>query len=395
MPPRKQIYFDCAASTPVDPRVVAAMRPFFSVQFGNPSSLHTPGRAAAAAIDSARASIAQFLGCSATEIVFTSGATEADNLAIRGVVAASTLRRPHIITSVIEHPAVLETVRALESEGLARVDYVPVGVDGVVKFEAVKKLIRPTTVLISLMYANNEVGTIQPVRDIGKLLERLNRGRAQRIYLHTDAVQAINYLNCDVGYLRADLLSLSGHKIYGPKGVGALFVRSGVKIKSVLHGGSQEGGLRPGTLNTPLIVGLAEAVKLLRPQRDAAVVRLLRDQLYQQLLKKIPKLQINGSFEKRLPNNLNFSCTGVEGERLMLMLDSAGMAVSTGSACASGSIEPSHVLLAMGLPAWAVAGSIRLTLGRGTTAAEVNYFLRSAPAIIRRAQDVAWRAREH
>ncbi len=386
-----KIYFDHAATTPVDPKVLKAMVPYLNEKFGNPSSLHTFGQEAVEGVDQARDQVAEFLGCSAQEVVFTSGATEADNLAIQGVVKASKLDKPHIITSTIEHPAVLEACKKLEKKSKAEVDYVKVTQDGLVKVEEVKKLIKNNTILISIMYVNNEVGTIQPVREVGKILEKINKERDNRIYFHTDAVQAINYLNCNVLHLHVDLLSLSGHKIYGPKGIGVLYVRDGTPIQSIQFGGHQEYDLRPGTLNVPAIVGLAKAIKLIQKSNKSEnqKIRKLRDKLLKGILEKIPDVKVNGNLTERMPNNLNISFKNVEGESILLMLDLEGIAISTGSACASGSLEPSHVLMAMGLSHAEAHGSLRITLGKGNTDKEVDKFLEILFSVIGKLRGLA------
>jgi cysteine desulfurase len=388
-----KIYFDHAATTPVDPEVLQAMRPYFSDKFGNASSLHTFGQEAMEGVDKAREQVADFLGCSPLEVIFTSGATEADNLAIQGVVAASKVSKPHIITSVIEHPAVLEVCRSLARAKRAEISYVKVNKKGLIEVEEVKKLIQDNTILVTIMYVNNEIGTIQPIAEIGQLISKINKIRkTNKIYLHTDAVQALNYLDCQVNKLKVDLLSLSGHKIYGPKGVGALYVRQGTLIKPIQKGGHQEYGLRPGTLNTPLIVGLGKAVQKLGT-RDSGLgtrkIKKLRDRLMQEIIKKIPNVLINGDLEKRVPNNLNISFLGTEGESLMLMLDMEGIAVSTGSACASGSLEPSHVLLALGLKHLEAHGSLRITLGKKNTEQEINQLLKILPRVVEKLRIMA------
>lgn len=390
---KDKIYFDHAATTPVDGEVLKAMLPYWQEKFGNPSSLHNFGQEAAAGVAKARNQVAKFLGCSDEEVIFISGATEADNLAVKGVVSASKLPKPHVITSVIEHPAILEVCRRLEKDGQAEISYVKVNKEGLVQVDEVKRLIKDNTILISIMYVNNEIGAIQPIAAIGRILVEVNKYRKDnKIYFHTDAVQAVNYLDCRVNTLGVDLLSLSSHKIYGPKGIGALYIRKGIKIKPLQSGGHQEFGLRPGTLNTPLIVGLGKAVELVYSPESivrSQKIRKLRDKLAKEILAQIPDTRVNGSVEQRVPNNLNVSFKGVEGESLMLMLDMAGMAVSTGSACASGSLEPSHVLLALGLKHLEAHGSLRITLGKNNTLQDIKKLIKVLPGLVKKLRSMA------
>ncbi|MFA6534173.1 MAG: aminotransferase class V-fold PLP-dependent enzyme [Patescibacteria group bacterium] len=387
-----KIYFDHAATTPVDGAVLKVMLPYFGDKFGNPSSLHGFGQEAAGGTETAREQVAQFLGCQPAEVIFTAGASEADNLAIQGIVRGSKVDCPQIITSTIEHPAILEVCRALAKEGKATVDFVKVNRLGLVEVKEVEKLITDKTVLVSIMYANNEIGTIQPIAEIGKLIKQLNLKRQNKIYFHTDAVQAVNYLNCRVDELGVDMLSLSGHKIYGPKGVGVLFVRAKTLIKPIQFGGHQEYGLRPGTENSAAIVGLGKAIELVNSAKRSAEnkkIKKMRDELLAGILKNIPDAKLNGDPVKRLPNNLNISFKNIEGESAMLMLDLAGIAVSTGSACASGSLEPSHVLLALGLKHLDAHGSLRISLGKGNTATEVKKLVAVLPGIIKKLRQIA------
>lgn len=393
--PKQKIYLDYAATTPVDGKVFQAMQPYFSKIFGNASSLHLFGQAALKGVDEARETVASFLGAEPREIIFTSGATEANNLAIRGVFEAIKAKYPkqkeggwHLITSSIEHPAVLETCQALEKKGV-KVTYLPVTKGGLVELAAVEKAIRPETFLATIMYVNNEVGTIQPIREIGKLIERVNKERLKeklpKIIFHTDATQAVNYCPCNVQWLHVDLLSFSGHKIYGPKGIGVLYLKKGTSIKSIQTGGHHEFAVRAGTLNVPGIVGLGEAVKLVQKNQPAENKRLakLSSLLIDGVLKKIPQSRLNGDREKRVPANVNFTFKDVEGESILLRLDLEGVAVSTGSACASGSLEPSHVLRAMKVPIERIHGSIRITLGRPTAPAEIKKVLNLLPKVIK------------
>ncbi len=363
----KRIYFDHNATTPVDPEVVAAMLPFFAECYGNASSIHTFGQQARAAVEHAREQVAALIGARPAEIVFTSGGTEADNLALFGVVRASRRERRHVITTAIEHPAVLEACRALEREGV-EVTYVPVSADGVVDPDAVRRALRPDTVLISVMLANNELGTLQPVEEIARLAAEAD------VWMHTDAVQAVGKVPVDVNRLGVDLLTLSGHKLYGPKGVGALYVRGGTRLQPVLYGGHHERDRRPGTENVPGIVGLGRAAELARQRLGEESVRLraLRDRFEQAVLERIPETRVNGRGAPRVPGTTNITFSYVEGESLVIALDLKGLACSTGAACSSGAVEPSHVLTAIGLPREQARASLRFSLGRTNTEAEVE-----------------------
>jgi len=391
MPKKLKIYLDHAATTPVDPLVLKAMIPYFNEQYGNASSLHSFGQSAMAGVDTARKKVADFLGCQPKEIIFTSGATESDNLAIRGLISALAKkdRKPHVITSAIEHPAVLETCQHLEKVG-AEVSYLPVTLKGLVTVESVEKAIKPETALVTIMYVNNEIGTILPIEEIGRMLKKVNqeriRNRLPKIYFHTDAVQALNYCDCQVDKLGVDLLSLSGHKIYAPKGIGALYVRRGTPIKPIQFGGHHEQGIRSGTLNVAGIVGLGKAIELVKKEqvRGFAKMKKLRDSLINGINKNISKVNLNGDLEKRTPNNVNFSFFGIEGESLMLMLDLAGISVSTASACASGSLQPSHVLMAMHNNPELAHGSLRFSLGKSTTEKEIEAVLKVLPTMVKK-----------
>jgi len=388
--PKKQkpIYLDHSATTPVDKRVLKAMLPYFSSTYGNPSSLHSFGQKAAAGVEKAREQAAEFLNCEPGEIIFTSGATEADNLAIFGVVGA--LRRqsagePHIITSKVEHPAVLEPFSKLEEQGV-EVSRLPVKKNGIIDLEVFKKSIKGNTVLVSVMYVNSEVGSIQPIREMGKIIEKINQTRKNKIYFHTDAVQAANFLNCNVKYLHVDSLSLSGHKIYGPKGIGALFVKRGTPIIGVQLGGHHEKNLRSGTLNVPGIVGLGEALRLAAKDREKNNRKIagLRDELVAQIRRRIPKIMLNTDLKNSTPSHANISFVGAEGEAILIALDLGGVAVSTGSACASASLKASPVLLAMGLKEEVAHSTIRFTFGNHNTQAEVSRVLKILPPIVKR-----------
>lgn len=349
---------DYAATTPVDEKVKEAMLPFFSRSFGNPSSLHSFGRETRKAIEDSREKTADFLNASAEEIIFTGSATEANNMAIRGVVA--NYKKPHIITSQIEHPAVLRTCQALEKEGI-EVTYLKPDQEGIISLRSLKEEIKENTALVTIMTVNNEVGTIQPIKEIAELLKEKD------IIFHTDAVQAANHLDLNVKELGIDLLTLSGHKFYGPKGIGILFKRNSLSLKPLTFGGHQERGLRPGTENVPAIVGLGKALEILEKGKE----KELRDKLLKKLL-EIERVKLNGSLKKRVPNNINVYIPGIEGEALLVMLDEQGLAVSTGSACSSGDLKASHVLKAMGFGDERAHSSIRITLGKYTTEEEIE-----------------------
>ncbi len=363
-----KVYLDHAATTYTDPEVFEAMKPYFCEVFGNASSLHGFGREAARAVDKARGQVAAALGCKPSEVYFTSGGTESDNWALKGIMHAHTDKGRHLITSKIEHHAVLHACEQLEKEGF-EVTYVDVDETGKIRMDQLEAAIRPDTVLVSVMAANNEVGTVQPIGEIAKLC------KAKGALFHTDAVQAVGSLPLNVSEQGIDLLSLSAHKFYGPKGVGALIVRNGVRLDKLIIGGAQERSMRGGTTNTPGIVGLGEAIARAVGGMEAnnAHVRALRDHFIDRVQKEIPDLRLNGHPTDRLPNNVNFSFEYVEGESILMTLDLKGIAVSSGSACTSGSLDPSHVLLAMGVPVELAHGSIRFTFGRRNTLEETDY----------------------
>jgi cysteine desulfurase len=374
----KRIYLDYAATTPVDPEVLETMLSYYTDCFGNPSSIHWFGRESRKAVEDARAVVAAQIGAGASnEIIFTGSGSESDNLAIRGVATANREKGNHIITSSIEHHAVYDTCRALEKEGF-KVTYLPVDPGGLVDPEDVVKAITPGTILVTIMHANNEVGTIQPIAAIGRSL------RERKILFHTDAVQTAGNLPIDVRELSVDLLSLAAHKFYGPKGVGALYVRRGVRVNPSIYGGAQERNRRAGTENIPGIVGMAKALELAGRDLEAQMKRLtqLRDYLIDQVLEKFECVRLNGDRVRRLPGNANFSFEFIEGESLLLNLDLKGIAASSGSACTSGSLEPSHVLLAMGICHEIAHGSLRLTLGKSTTRQQIDYVLEVLPEIV-------------
>ncbi len=370
----KKIYFDNAATTPVDPRVLKAMLPYFTNDFGNASSIHSWGQKAEATILKAKDIIARFLDCFPEEIIFTSGATESNNMVLKGLFGDY---KGHLIVSALEHPSVLETAKWLESKGV-EVSFIKPEKNGLIDYKKVFKVIKKDTRLISIMYANNEIGTIQPIGKIGKKLEEINQQRKNKILFHSDAVQAVYFLPMSIKRLRVDFLSLSGHKIYGPQGVGALYIKKNIKITPLLHGGHQENGLRAGTYNLPGIVGLSQAISLLNgraQQETISKIKKLRDNLIQQVL-KIKGTFFSGDLEHRLPNNANFLFKNIEGESLLLRLDMAGIAVSTGSACASGSLKPSHVLLSMGIKPEDAHSSLRVSIGKNNTQPEIDRFVR-------------------
>lgn len=392
---KRIVYLDHAAATPVDKRVLKAMQPYFADIYGNPSSLHMIGKAAKDAITAARVSIAKLMNAHEDEILFTSGGTESDNLAITGIVRAPAQRRaveamgsikPHVIASAIEHHAVLEPLLHLQKTGEIDLTLLPVDRAGLVSVEDLVAAFKPETILVSIIFASNEIGTLQPLSDIGRAILAW-RKEHKTIYplLHSDACQAAGYLELNVEKLHVDLLTLNASKIYGPKGIGMLFVRRNVKLAPSMIGGGQERNLRSGTENVPGIIGLAKALEIAQAKREGEVARLLplRDRLTEGLL-KIPKSVLNGHQTERLPNSVNISFLDIEGEAAVLYLDAKGIMVSTGSACASTSLEPSHVILATGLSYEAAHGSLRFTLGRSTNKRDVDYVLKSMPAIVER-----------
>lgn len=380
----EKIYLDNAATTPVRKEVVDAMLPYFTESFGNPSSVYQIAQMNKKAIDEARETIASALGAKANEIFFTSGGSEADNWAIKGIAQAHKAKGNHIITTKIEHHAVLHTCEFLEKNGF-EVTYLDVDEFGMVHPEDVEKAIKDTTILISIMYANNEIGTINPIKEIGAI------AKAHKIAFHTDAVQAVGQVKIDVVDQNIDLLSLSGHKINGPKGMGVLYIRRGLKIENLIHGGAQERGRRAGTENVPGIVGLAKAMELTYTDFDAKIEKMtkLRDKLINGLLQSIPYTKLNGHPTMRLANNSNIGVEYVEGESLLLLLDMNGISGSSGSACTSGSLDPSHVLLAIGVPHERAHGSIRFTLGSQNTEEEIDKVLEVMPGIVQRMRDMS------
>ncbi len=381
---QRQVYLDNNATTPLDPVVLEAMQPYFLTAFGNASSIHTYGQEARAAVDRARSQVARLLSAKDREIIFTCGGTEADNAAIHGVARLLAHGRGHVVTSSIEHPAVLKSCQFLERKGF-RVTYLPVGEKAVVRVEDVEKALSDDTVLVSIMHANNEVGTLQPIEEIGRLARR------REILFHTDAVQSVGKIPVSVQHLNVDLLSLSGHKFHGPKGVGALYIRDTVQTEPFMLGGSHERSRRAGTENVPGIVGLGEACRLASGSLDDLQERLagLRDRFEQSLLERLPGCILNGTRSGRVPHASNISFQKVEGETLLVALDFKGVAVSTGAACASGSLQPSHVLKAMGLPRKRVQGAIRFSLSRLTTREDMDYALDMVVETVNQIRSVA------
>jgi cysteine desulfurase len=405
----KRFYFDCNATTGVEPEVLEAMLPYFSGEFGNASSIHTFGQMARAAVETARDQVAALIGARAQEIVFTSGGTEADNHAIFGVVRAAIAdggnksghtgsndlqrqypnrlvspKAPHVVTTTIEHEAVLNACQALEKEGVG-VSYIGVDRSGRVDPEAIRQAIRAETALITVMHANNELGTVQPLEKIGRIAADAD------IYFHSDVVQSVGKIPVDVGALKLDLLSMSGHKMYAPKGIGALYVRGGTRVQQLMYGGHHQRGFRPGTENVAGIVGLGKAAEMARAAlvSDRERVGKLRDELERGLLQRIPDAHVNGSDAGRTPNTTNVTFAGIEGEALVIALDLKGLACSTGAACSSGAVEPSHVLTAIGLSAEEARGSLRFSLGRHTTGGDVEFALEAVAAGVRKLRELS------
>lgn len=378
------IYLDNNATTKTDEEVVKAMMPYLLDNYGNPSSIYKIGRQNKKAVEDSREKIAKILNCEPNEIYFTSGGSESDNTAIRGIAYSYKNKGNHIITSKIEHPAVLETCKQLEKEGF-EVSYIGAGENGIVDLEELKKEIKPTTTLITIMFANNEIGTIQPIKEIGEIAKKNN------IIFHTDSVQAVGSVLIDVKELNIDSLSLSAHKFYGPKGIGALYVKKGVKFDKFINGGHQERNKRAGTENVAGIVGLAKAIELAYQDLEEhnKKIKELRDYYVKQVKEKIPYIKINGDMEKRLPGNSNISFRFIEGEGLLLNLDLKGICASSGSACTSGSLDPSHVLLAIGLPHEIAHGSLRISIGKYNTKEEIDYLIENLVEIVGRLREMS------
>jgi cysteine desulfurase len=385
----KRIYLDHAATTPIDAKVLEEMLPYFGVNFGNASSLHSFGRAAYEAMERARERVAISIKAKKEEITFTAGGTESDNLAIKGIAykhreLITDFEGPHIITSKIEHPAVLEPCKYLEGLGF-KVKYLPVDKHGIIDLKKLESAISKGTFLITIMHANNEIGTIEPIKEIGKL------AKEHGITFHTDAVQSFGKIPISVDEMNIDLLSISSHKIYGPKGVGALYIKKGIKLEALMHGGGHERGLRSSTENISGIVGFGKAAELAteRLTKDSQYLTKLRDKIISKVLEIIPESYLNGHPTQRLPNNAHFRFTGIEGESLVLALDEKGIAASTGSACSSKKLEPSHILLAIGLNEVEAHGSLRLTLGRENTEEEIDYLLEVLPEVVGRLREIS------
>ena len=380
----KTIYFDNNATTQTDEEVLKAMLPYFVENYGNPSSIYKIGRENRKAVEEARKKVATALNCEPDEIYFTSGGSEADNTAIRGIAYQYQKKGNHIITSKIEHPAVLETCKQLEKEGF-EVTYVGVKENGILDLEELKSAIKATTILISVMFANNEIGTIQPIQEIGEIAQK------HHIFFHTDAVQAVGSVSIDVKALHIDALSLSAHKFYGPKGIGALYMKKGIQFGKLINGGHQEKNKRAGTENVPGIVGLGKAIELAYENLEEhnKTIQALRDYYVAQVEEKIPYIHINGDRKKRLPGNSNISFRFIEGEGLLLNLDLKGICASSGSACTSGSLDPSHVLLAIGLPHEIAHGSLRISIGKYNTKEEIDYVVENLVDIVGRLREMS------
>jgi cysteine desulfurase len=379
-----RVYLDFNATTPVEPAVLDAMLPYFSAEFGNAASIHTPGQRARAAVETAREQVAALIGARPQEIVFTSGGTESDNHAIFGIVEAAGGHDKHVVTSTIDHEAVLNACQALEKRGM-KVTYLPVDSHGQIALNELRRVLRPETVLITIMHANNELGTVQPLEEIGRLAQEAD------IYFHTDAVQSAGKIPIDVTALQVDMLSLSGHKFYAPKGIGALYIRGGTRLRQLLYGGHHQRGFRPGTENVAGIVGLGKAAEIARRSLadDAKRVALLRDKLQRGLLERVPQSRVNAAAAQRTPNTTNLVFPGVEGEALLIALDLKGLACSTGAACSSGAVEPSHVLTAIGLPPEEARASLRFSLGRHTTSTDIDFALNVVPAAVAQLRELS------
>ncbi len=388
----KNIYLDNAATTPLDPLVKEAMLPYLNDKYGNASSFHSVGKEVKDNVDVARKNIGEILNVRPDEILFTSGGTESDNLAILGFARMNQKHGKHIITTKIEHHAVLEAVIHLEKKEGFEVTYLETDKDGLVGVKQVEDAIRPDTILISIMYANNEVGTIEPISDIGNMVQKF-RQESKKAFpvFHTDACQASGYLDLDIEKLHVDMLTLNGSKMYGPKGVGLLYVKRGIKLEPLQYGGAQEKGLRPGTENVAGIIGLSKALEIAQKNRKEESERLvvLRDKLVEGLKAKVPKIRLNGHATERLANNVNISFMDIEGEALLLYLDAAGIFASTGSACTSASLDPSHVILALGFPYEVAHGSLRFSLGKHTTEEDIDYVIEALPPLVEKLRSIS------
>ena len=379
-----ECYFDNAATTQVRPEVLEAMLPYFTQNYGNPSSIYKISQENKKAVETARKQVADAIKASPELIYFTAGGSESDNWALKGIADSYSSKGKHIITTAIEHHAILHTCEYLETKGY-EVTYLPVDEMGLVSLDELKAAIRPDTILVSVMFANNEIGTIEPIAEIGAICKE------KGVLFHTDAVQAVGHVPIDVDAMNIDMLSMSGHKFYGPKGIGAMYIRKGIKIPSFIHGGAQERKRRAGTENVPGIVGIGKAIELAVSEMDTEIPRLekLRNKLIDGILTKIPYSRLNGDPVKRLPGNVNVSFEFIEGESILLLLDMQGIYASSGSACTSGSLDPSHVLLAIGLPHEKAHGSLRLTMGHFTKEEEIDYILEKLPPIVERLRDMS------
>lgn len=379
-----EYYFDNAATTPVRPEVAKEIVPYFTESYGNPSSIYKIAQKNKNAVEKGREQVANAIGATPNEIYFTAGGSEADNWAIKGIAESYAKKGKHIITSCIEHHAVLHTCEYLETKGY-EVTYLPVDEYGMISLEDLRNAIREDTILITIMFANNEIGTIQPISEIGQIAHE------HGIIFHTDAVQAVGHVEIDVKAMNIDMLSMSGHKFYGPKGIGALYIKKGIKLNPLIHGGAQERRRRAGTENVPGIVGIGLAAELASKELATEMPRLtaLRDKLIKEILEKVPYARLNGHPTKRLPGNVNISFEFIEGEGILLLLDYKGICASSGSACTSGSLDPSHVLLAIGLPHEKAHGSVRLSMGHFTTEEQVDYVIKELPPIIERLRQMS------
>ncbi|MBI4435620.1 cysteine desulfurase [Candidatus Uhrbacteria bacterium] len=389
---RREVYLDHAATTPIHPAVREAMLPYLGEKFGNPSSFHTVGKTVKDDVDKARERIARVLNVRADEILFTSGGTESDNLAILGYTRMNQSHGKHLITSSIEHHAVLETMMHLEKKEGFEVTYLEPDRDGLITVEQVEGALREDTILVAVMYANNEIGTIEPIAQIGNMIQKWREAHKRpTLKFHTDACQATGSLDLDIEKLHVDLLTLNGSKMYGPKGIGLLYVKRGIKLEPLQFGGSQERALRPGTENIAGIMGMATALEMAQADRESETQRLtpLRDRLIEGIRSSIPKTRLNGHPTIRLPNNVNISIMDIEGEALILYLDAQGVYASTGSACTSASLDPSHVILALGLPYEVAHGSLRLTLGRLTTQEDIDYVIQVLPPLVEKLRSIS------
>ncbi len=386
----KKIYLDYAATTPVDPRVIRAMLPYFSKKFGNTMSLHSFGQEAKRALEESREIVADLIKAKPNEIIFTSSATESNCLALKGIAFANKNKGKRVIISSIEHSCIMESAKWLETQGF-EITRLPVDKYGLINPEIVKKAIKKETILVSIIHANNEIGAIQPIKKIGEIIKSQKSKVKSQIYFHTDAAQSFGKIPIDVNKMNIDLLTASSHKIYGPKGAACLFIKEGTKIEPILHGGGHEAGLRSSTVNAPAIVGFAEACKICKREMEKEIKRLskLRDKLIKGVLTKIPGSYLNGHSKNRLPNNVNFWFEFAEGESMVIQLDLLGIAASTGSACSSAKLEPSYVLLAIGLKPEQAHGSLRLSLGRWTKEKDIDYVLKILPEIIKKLRKIS------